>query len=282
MALTKVLVTVMTYPTLSDKYFETVCTAGFREDGTWIRLFPVPYRLLEQFDKNQYSKWQWIEADLEQNPLHDDRPESYHIRDIESLKVLDRIDIKGHPNWELRKQWAFKNKTVFDNMSELLELTNRNQLSLAVLKPTNIIDVQFEKEDLTEYKAKLAKVKSNYEAAQSQMSLFSSMDEMNFSFHFAEKIPYKFRYVFKTEDGKKRRLMIEDWELGALFRKYKDQNTAVEKVLEKYRSLIQKDIYFFLGTSFQWQKKKSKDPYMIIGVFYPPKNKEDQQYKLDL
>ncbi len=44
MALTKVLITVKTYPTLSAKYDELVCTAGFREDGTWIRLYPVPFR----------------------------------------------------------------------------------------------------------------------------------------------------------------------------------------------------------------------------------------------
>ena len=281
MALTKILVTVMTYPTLSDKYFETVCTAGFREDGRWIRIFPVPYRLLEQFDKNQYSKWQWIEADIEQNLTHDDRPESYHIRDIESLRVLDRIDVKGHPNWALRKQWVFKNKNVFDNMTEVLELTKENKLSLAVLKPTEILDIRFEKEDLTKYKEKLAKVKANYEASRMQMSLFSSSDEMDFSFHFAEKIPYKFRYVFKTQDGVVRRLMIEDWELGALFRKYSNQDVAVEKVMEKYRSLIQKDIYFFLGTTFEWQKKNSPDPYLIIGVFYPPKIEEEIQYKLD-
>jgi len=44
MALTKVLITVKTYPTLSAKYDELVCTAGFKEDGTWIRLYPVPFR----------------------------------------------------------------------------------------------------------------------------------------------------------------------------------------------------------------------------------------------
>ena len=44
MALTKVLITVKTYPTLSAKYDELVCTAGFREDGTWIRIYPVPFR----------------------------------------------------------------------------------------------------------------------------------------------------------------------------------------------------------------------------------------------
>ena len=31
-----VLITVKTYPTISVKYDELVCTAGFREDGSWI------------------------------------------------------------------------------------------------------------------------------------------------------------------------------------------------------------------------------------------------------
>ena len=62
MALTKVLVKVKTYPTLSTKHIETVCTAGFREDGSWIRIFPVPFPMLEQYDR--FAKWQWIEADL--------------------------------------------------------------------------------------------------------------------------------------------------------------------------------------------------------------------------
>ena len=40
----RLLVTVKTYPTLSTKYGETVCTAGVREDGSWVRLYPVPFR----------------------------------------------------------------------------------------------------------------------------------------------------------------------------------------------------------------------------------------------
>jgi hypothetical protein len=39
---TKVLIAVKTYPTISTKYDELVCTAGFREDGTWIRIYPIP------------------------------------------------------------------------------------------------------------------------------------------------------------------------------------------------------------------------------------------------
>jgi hypothetical protein len=44
MPLTKVLITVKTYPAISKKYEELVCTAGFREDGTWIRIYPVQFR----------------------------------------------------------------------------------------------------------------------------------------------------------------------------------------------------------------------------------------------
>jgi hypothetical protein len=36
MAKTKVLITVKTYPTISGKYDELVCTAGFLEDGSSI------------------------------------------------------------------------------------------------------------------------------------------------------------------------------------------------------------------------------------------------------
>ena len=47
MAKERVLITVKTYPTLSQKYIELVCTAGFREDGSWIRIYPSPFRFLE-------------------------------------------------------------------------------------------------------------------------------------------------------------------------------------------------------------------------------------------
>ncbi len=51
----RILVTVKTYPTLSRKYGETVCTAGLREDGSWVRIYPVPFRRLDE--QQQYSKF---------------------------------------------------------------------------------------------------------------------------------------------------------------------------------------------------------------------------------
>lgn len=38
----KVLITVTTYLLPSRSYEELVCTAGILEDGSWIRIYPVP------------------------------------------------------------------------------------------------------------------------------------------------------------------------------------------------------------------------------------------------
>lgn len=62
MAKERILVTVKTYPTMSRKYGETVCTAGVREDGSWVRIYPVPFRRLEE--RQQYRKFDWLECDL--------------------------------------------------------------------------------------------------------------------------------------------------------------------------------------------------------------------------
>ena len=89
MALTKVLITVKTYPTLSAKYDELVCTAGFREDGTWVRLYPVPFR--KKSYNEQYKKYDWIEIDLVKN-TSDFRPDSFRPKQLTlKLKLLDTL-----------------------------------------------------------------------------------------------------------------------------------------------------------------------------------------------
>ena len=62
MAKDRILITVKTYPTLSRKYGETVCTAGVRPDGSWVRIYPVPFRRLGEAEK--YKKFDWIECSL--------------------------------------------------------------------------------------------------------------------------------------------------------------------------------------------------------------------------
>ena len=102
----------MTYPTISKKYDELVCTAGVEEDGSWIRIYPLPFRKLD--DEQQFKKYQWIEAPLEKNPK-DPRPESHHVTDINKIKRLEMVDTSD--NWSECKRLLFK-KPFFTNLKE--------------------------------------------------------------------------------------------------------------------------------------------------------------------
>lgn len=279
----RVLVTVMTYPTLSKNHFETVCTAGFRVDGSWIRIYPVPHRLLYLQDMPKYKKWQWIEVDLEKNP-NDNRPESYHIKNIDTLRILEKLDgVKI--DWDNRYRWITKNKIVYDDMTGLLEETKNNLVSLAVLRPTEFVDFTYEEVDMTGYNEMLAKYQKKYDAERRQLSLFDDKKSINDSFVFAKKIPFRFKYVFKTKDGKERRMMIEDWEIGMLFlNSYKNSkaNTqeekyqeAISKVRDKYWGFVQKEeVLLLIGTQYKWHNLNAPNPYVIIGVFHCPKNRQ--------
>lgn len=59
-----VLITVTTYPLPSRSYDELVCTAGILEDGTWIRIYPVPFKFLSGLRADGIMgtyKFTWIE-----------------------------------------------------------------------------------------------------------------------------------------------------------------------------------------------------------------------------
>ncbi len=143
MALTRVLVAVKTYPTLSSKYDELVCTAGFLEDGSWIRIYPIPFRKLE-YDK-QYSKYDWIEVDLEKNNS-DFRFESHKPKSIETaFNIAEHLGTED--SWRLRKEVVLKN--VHTNMTELVAQAKdpTKYTSLAVFKPKEILDFKIEKVD---------------------------------------------------------------------------------------------------------------------------------------
>ena len=69
--------------------------------------------------------------------------------------------------------------------------------------------------------------------------------------------------------------MIEDWEIGQLYwnclkSSNGNEQQAIEKVKQKYYDefVLKRDLYLFLGTT-QAHHKKSKNPFIIIGTFYP-------------
>ncbi len=264
----RVLITVKTYPTLSGKYDELVCTAGFREDGSWVRIYPIPFRK-KSYDE-QYSKYDWIEIDLVKN-TSDFRPESYRPYSHDSqIKIFDHIGTGKKRDWAARKAIVLQH--VYADLAVLIsEAKDKGKCtSLAVFKPTKILDFTVETVERRWDKKKIDKLKANRD----QTTLFENPED---PFEVVDKLPYKFRYVFEDRNGTISRMMIEDWEIGQLYwntlrRHEGDEEAAIEDVRNKYFDDFAKtkDLYFYLGTT-QVHHYTARNPFVIIGTFHPPK-----------
>ena len=266
MKIEKVLITVKTYPTLSSTYGELACTAGFREDGTWIRIYPIPFRRLKE--DYQFKKYQWIELPLTRNSK-DLRPESFKPTDLSAIKILDSMGTSN--KWQERRQFILENVKCFDSIDEIISLAQtRNELSLALFKPTEMVDFYWQEEERDWDKKKLNQVIANLK----QGYLFEQ-EEFKDYFKIADKLPYRFKYKFLDVNGKLCDLSVVDWEIGALFwnclKLYEDEKKALEKVKEKYWDNFanKQDLYFYLGTMQQYHSW-SNNPFTIIGTFTPP------------
>lgn len=250
---TRILVAVKTYPLLSTNHIETVCTAGMREDGSWVRLYPIPFRLMDKTQR--FRKYQWIEANIERD-TRDPRHERHRLTgNINPLSVLGTGD-----EWRQRKRILLQD--VYTSLASLIaEARDVNfYTSLAVFKPAHILRFHLEKitlpPDQKKKKRRLSKYRSN----------------------LADIVPYRFYYSFEDEEGRRSRLQITDWEIyqlcRKLMRKYGNRKAVIyEHLKAKYfdEMLAERDVYFFLGTTRHWHIRRSKNPFMIVGVFYPPK-----------
>lgn len=267
----RVLITVKTYPLPSSKYRELVCTAGLLDGNKWIRIYPIAYRFLS--DIRQYPKYGWVSLNLIRNEK-DFRPESYRPRAglDEEIRLIDKIDTKN--NWEERKKYVLSE--VFESMEELINLAKSNyKKSLATLKPVEIINFIWKSEE--------EDWKDKWQALSKQGHLFEleKSTESSKKLFPIKKLPYKYFYSFVSKgDSKPRKLMIEDWEIGALFwncmtKTDGDEESANQLVKRKYfdQFVSEKDIYFFVGTTQRFHNV-APNPFVIVGVFYP--KKEDQ------
>lgn len=259
----KVLITVKTYPSLSAKYDELVCTAGFREDGTWVRIYPVQFRKREY--SQQYSKYQWIEIDLVKN-TSDVRKESYRpVSHDTEIKIVGEIKPDGN-DWKDRRKVVLSK--VYTSLKGLIAEAKNREIgtSLAVFKPAEIVSLEIKEVDREWSKEKLDKL--------NQLNLFESSDEKG-KFEVVKKLPFKFSYKLKDIDGTPSTMMIEDWEIGQLYwnslkRHSGDEKRACEDVKKKYFDDFAqtKDLHLFLGTT-KLHHHTAPNPFVIIGTFHP-------------
>lgn len=249
----KVLITARTYPVPSRKSIEVSCTAGIIDDGTWIRLFPVPYRFLDQ-DK-RFRKYQYIEAKVTK-AQSDTRPESYKL-DLDSIKILSP-PLASDNRWELRKEKILPLKSP--SLCFLQAERDRNkEPTLGFFKPKVITGFRIAATSSKWSESELASLR--------QYSLFGHAPQTELI-----KLPYVFSYEFRCDHPgcPTHTLSCTDWEIGASFLswKYKYGNIWERKFRDRYETdiILGKDTHFFVGTVHN-----HPDAWIIVGLFYPPK-----------
>lgn len=259
----RILILAKTYPSPSAQYVETSCVAGISQDGAMRRLFPVPFRMIE--DGQQFRKWQWIDVRVEKAPK-DHRPESHKIY-VDTINCGDVIDTKKA--WSGRWEWLEK-IPAFDSYDAIEATRLADGLSLALLRPKRLVGLEISKArnpDWTdEEREKLLQ-------EQMQGNLFDEVEERR-QVKQLRKVPFDFyyRYVYDTPEGEKeRKHKIVDWEAGALFWKCRESHgTDWEKPFRAKleEDLGAKDLMFLMGNQHRFQ-----DQWLIISLVYPPKRK---------
>ena len=254
----RVLITVKTYPHPDPADLERVCTAGMLEDGSFIRLYPVPFRYLPKWQS--YAKYQWIQVDVEKHSGQDRRPESYRP-DVDSIR-LDGPPVDTKKNWAERKRIVLRQPVR--SMEELYEIQERENISLGLVRPRIVEDLLIVPD--TE------NWKPEWQADLAQLRLDIGPRRLPL-----EKIPFKFRYKFRCSDQRcKGHLMsLGDWEAGVLYLKQRqmlgDAQRAAGVVKDKFFGELcnpNKDVHFFVGTVAQF------GTWIVLGVFYPPRTSQ--------
>lgn len=260
--LTKVLITVMTYPHPSRRYQETVCTAGVTESGKWVRLYPIDYRYRPEHQK--FRKWQWVEVALAAWGHGTDQRAESREPDLSTLRILGE-PISTRHNWRDRR--AIIDRMPHHTVKELEGLYESKRISLGIVRPKRVLDLKATAVD-RDWPPK-------YQALWSQLRLFGEQKPLR-------KIPYKFQYVFECEDSDKpHQVMNEDWELGVLFLKEFDkkgsEEAAIESIRKKFLGEVcrqDKDTRFFMGTRHPYNE------WLIVGTFWPPKQPQKTLFPL--
>jgi hypothetical protein len=269
----RILILAKTYPSPSAKYVETSCVAGISEHGQLRRLYPVPFRLIEE--GQQFKKWQWITARVKKSN-DDNRIESHRI-------YVDTIDCDTEPlstknNWEDRWEWIDR-LPAFTNFKDINGDREKTDVSIALLRPKRVISLDItpaRNPDWTE--EELAKLLQE----QVQGNLFDEAEAKR-QVRELKKIPFDFyyRYVCDTQDGEiEERHKIVDWEAGQLYWNCKRSHGKEWEVPFRAKlegNLTGKNLMFLMGNQHRFQ-----DQWLIISLIYPPMQRPIQNPQISL
>lgn len=252
----KALIVVRTYPSPAKKTVEASCTAAISDSGEWLRLFPVPWRLLPS--DQRFRRYQWIEVDIKKSS--DYRPESYKI-------VVDSIKIQSEP-LPSDHEWRARKEVIYPLRAKSLCSLKTQQVAngyptLGFFRPKRIERLKITPIDPDWTPAELSALR--------QGDLFEARPK-----HELQKVPFDFQYEFFCDDPEcvnGHKLICTDWEMGEAWRKWRSQygQNWEKPFRQKFeREMIHKlDTHFFVGTML-----RHPDVWIIVGLFDPAKSTE--------
>lgn len=185
---------------------------------------------------------------------------------VDGMVLLNKELRRGKKrDWAERRHLILGKNKIYTNKDEIIKKAHANDLSLVIFKPKKIVDFIIKDAEPDWPSDKL-------QAIQNKLKQGNLFDEQNLAdFQPVRKLPHKFSYKFIDDAGVESTLMIEDWEIGALYWNCLHSvgaAKATKKVREKYMDDFAKtkDLYLFLGTTLQWHAMKAPNPYAIVGA----------------
>src|SRR6266496_3452236 len=126
----RALIVVRTYPVPVPLGIESSCTAAITENGEWLRLFPVPWRLLPS--DQRFRKYQQVELRI-RKASDDARHESYNLNPDDGIRVLS----EPLTSWQEKRRYVMP--LLSPSLCELVRTRDAQQYpTLGVFKPASI------------------------------------------------------------------------------------------------------------------------------------------------
>lgn len=253
----RVLIWGKTYPELSWKHDETVCTGGSFEDGTPVRVYPVRLRYLPV--QEQYSLYDWVELALAPSK-GDSRPESHRLADP-TIRVLQHLGTgKG---WYDRRRFIFANKSWHYGCVDDLKAAERtSKTSLGLVGVREVTKVMREERPAADRLAHENKLRE----LQARMDLFKTQPVRGLEFY-----PYKIRLEWACVSAQCRgghTATVMDWGLGELARR-----DGIDKAVARMEDLADTsryDLQLYMGNI-----KAHPKAFGIVGLWYPLRREVD-------
>ncbi len=191
------------------------------EGPRWIRLYPVPFRDLE--DRQQFRKYQRIRLRVSEH-RNDTRAETRRP-DRESIETIGE-PIPTRDGWARRRRYV--EPLMAQSMCEIRSRQRREGTSLGVFRPASVDGLVIEESNVAAGRREIARAW----AAQGNLLKGLGTGERQGQLQELELMPYTFKYRYRcAESGCRGHCQsIIDWEIAEFYRRVRRRQNWRERM----------------------------------------------------